>query len=64
MLYSFVLNFSRGWNRQGGGYFSKFSYTWAGGGEGHNKITLGKDRKSTLKMVGEGGEGSENKMER
>ena len=34
-------------------YFSKFSYTW-GKRDGHNKIALGENRKSTFKMVGGG----------
>ena len=53
-----MLNCSRGWNKQVVGIFLNFHKLG-----GHNKITLGEDCKSSLKMrQGEGG-GGENKME-
>ena len=51
-VYFFVLNCSRGWNKQGGGIFQN-SHKLGG----HNKLTLAEDRKSTLKMGDEGGGG-------
>ena len=46
--YFFVLNRSRGWNKQGGGSFF-LNFHELGG---YNKINLGEDRKSTLKIGG------------
>ena len=44
--YSFVLNRSRGWNKQGAGsIFLNFHELGV-----YNKIILGEDRKSTLKI--------------
>ena len=47
-----MLEYSRGWNNQG--IFVSFNKLERGGRGGHNKITLGEDRKSILKKVGRG----------
>ena len=54
LLYTFLcLIVVGGGISRGGGVFFKILLNWGG----HNKLTLAEDRKSTLKMGDEGGEG-------